>query len=188
MWLIAGLGNPGPEYEWTRHNIGFLVVDRLAERWRAPAFSQQKKGAVARAIVRGEPCLLVKPLTYMNLSGECVQPLAAYYKVAPEHVIVVHDDIDLELGQIKLKRGGGHGGHNGVRSIAGRMGSDFYRVRAGVGRPGGKGDKVVGHVLGRFVGREEEAAKILIEEAADAVELLLAQGLEAAQRRFHTRK
>lgn len=185
MWLVAGLGNPGPEYERTRHNIGFLVVDRLAQRCGIGRFGKQFKAEVARAEVRGEPCVLVKPLTFMNLSGDAVQPAAAFFKVPGERVIVVHDDIDLSLGQIKLKSGGGHGGHNGIRSIAARMGPDFLRVRLGVGRPGGKGSHVIGHVLGTF-SRDEEAALVsLVEQGADAVEMLIREGLLAAQQRFH---
>lgn len=187
MWLIAGLGNPGAEYAKTRHNVGFMVIDKLAQRAGVSSFSKQFKAEVARADLAGQPCVLVKPQTYMNLSGDSVQPAAAFFKVPAERVIVVHDDIDLELGQIKLKIGGGHGGHNGIRSIAGRMGPEFYRVRLGVGRPGGKGGKVVGHVLGPFSKQEQTDAEILVEEGADAVELLLKEGLLAAQNRYHAR-
>jgi peptidyl-tRNA hydrolase, PTH1 family len=184
VWLICGLGNPGPKYAGTRHNIGFMVVDRLAERWGAPAFASKFKGELASARMAGEPALLLKPLTYMNVSGDSVQPAMAFYKLAPADLIVVHDDLDLSLGQLKLKKGGGHGGHNGIRHIAGRLGPDFFRVRAGIGRPDGK-KSVTSHVLGGFSGDDAEDAKLLVEKTCDAVELIVKEGLVAAQNRFH---
>lgn len=187
MWLVAGLGNPGPEYAKTRHNIGFMVVDRLAARAGDIRFSKQFKGEAARIQLRAEPTILLKPVTYMNLSGDSVQPAAAYFKVPTEQVIVVHDDIDLEMGQIKIKVGGGHGGHNGIRSVAQRMGPNFFRIRLGVGRPGGRGDKVVGHVLGGFSSAEQVALEELVDAGCDAVESLMSQGLLPTQNRFHTR-
>lgn len=187
MWLIAGLGNPGPDYANTRHNIGFMVVERLAARTGGVRFTKQFKGEAARTQLRNEPIVLLKPLTYMNLSGDSVQPAAAYFKIPTENVIVVHDDIDLEMGQIKVKVGGGHGGHNGIRSVAQRMGTNFFRIRLGVGRPNGRGDKVVGHVLGGFSGAEQVALQELVDAGCDAVESLLTQGLLPTQNRFHTR-
>jgi PTH1 family peptidyl-tRNA hydrolase len=184
MWLICGLGNPGPKYAGTRHNIGFMVVDRLAERWRAPSWQQKYKGEAATCQVAGEPALLLKPLTYMNVSGDSVQPAMAFYKLKLDHLIVVHDELDLPLGQLKLKKGGGHGGHNGIRHIAGRLGQDFFRVRAGIGRPDGQ-QSVSSHVLSGFGGPEAAEADLLIEKTADAVELMIKEGLLAAQNRFH---
>lgn len=187
MWLVAGLGNPGPEYANTRHNIGFMVIDRLAARAGDVRFTRQFKGEASRVQLRGEAIVLLKPLTFMNLSGDSVQPAAAYFKVPTEQVVIVHDDIDLEMGQIKIKVGGGHGGHNGIRSVAGRLGPNFFRIRLGVGRPNGRGDKVVGHVLGGFSGGEQVALEELIDAGSDAVESLLTQGLLPTQNRFHTR-
>lgn len=198
MWLVVGLGNPGREYEKTRHNIGFMVVDALARRHRGPSFTSKFKADVAQASLRGESVLLLKPQTFMNLSGQSVQPAMAFYKVPLEHIIVVHDDLDLELGQIKLKRGGSAAGHNGLKSIDSQIGPNYFRVRAGIGHPRHKaperappsprGGGVVGHVLGGFKGKEAEEAEFLVETCADAVESLIADGLEKAQLRFHSLK
>ncbi len=197
MWLVVGLGNPGREYEKTRHNIGFSVVDALARRHRAPAFTSKFKAEVAQVTLRGESALLLKPQTFMNLSGQSVQPAMAFYKVALEHIVVVHDDLDLELGQIKLKRGGSAAGHNGLKSIDAQIGPSYLRVRAGIGHPRARGPEgapvpprgnVVSHVLGGFKGKEAEEAQFLVESCADAVESLIADGLEKAQMRFHGQK
>jgi PTH1 family peptidyl-tRNA hydrolase len=187
MWLIVGLGNPGKEYEGSRHNAGFMVVDRIAERTRAPKFASKFKGEVAQTQLAGQPSLLLKPSTYMNLSGQSVQPAMSFYKIQLDHVIVIHDDMDLELGQIKIKVGGGAGGHNGLRSIDGQVGPNYIRVRAGVGHPGTR-EKVVGHVLTGFKGKDAEEAKLLVERCADAVEIVMKDGLTTAQNRFHTRE
>ncbi len=191
MWLIVGLGNPGKEYEATRHNIGFMVVDRLAERWRAPKLQSKFKGEFAQTTIAGEPSLLLKPATYMNLSGQSVQAAMAFYKVPLEAIVVVHDDLDLELGQIKLKRGGGAGGHNGLKSIDQSVGAAYVRVRGGVGHPGGR-ERVVSHVLSPFRGKEADDAKVLVEHLADAVEMIVRGppdgGLEKAQMKFHAIK
>ncbi len=196
MWLVVGLGNPGREYAGTRHNVGFLVVDALARRHGAGAFASKFKAEVAQVNVRGQSALLLKPQTFMNLSGQAVQPAMAFYKVALEHIVVVHDDLDLELGQIKLKRGGSPGGHNGLKSIDSQIGPSYLRVRAGIGHPRSKAPEgaahraggVVGHVLGPFKGKDAEEAAILVEHCADAVELVIAEGLEKAQLRFHSMK
>jgi PTH1 family peptidyl-tRNA hydrolase len=187
MWLVVGLGNPGREYEDSRHNVGFMVTDVLARRTGA-SWSSKFKGEVAQTRVRNEPALLLKPQTYMNLSGQAVQPCMAFYKIAPATIIVVHDDMDLEMGQIKLKRGGSAGGHNGIKSIDGLVGPNYLRVRAGIGHPRKQGDgqKVVGHVLGAFKGKDKDEAAILVERCADAVEALVSGTLEQAQMVFHT--
>lgn len=184
MWLIAGLGNPGPKYAGTRHNIGFAVLDRLAERFGPTAWQSKHKGQLAQVRIGNDVAVLIKPSTYMNLSGDSVQPAAAFYKLPLEKVVVVHDDIDLKLGQIKLKTGGGHGGQNGIRHIAQRMGADFPRVRCGVGRPTGSRD-AAGHVLSGFAKNEAQEAEMLIDDAAGAVETLVREGLLAAQNRYH---
>jgi peptidyl-tRNA hydrolase, PTH1 family len=196
MWLVVGLGNPGPEYENTRHNVGFMVVDALARRWRAGAFSSKFKGLLAQASAPSDSAQLLKPQTYMNLSGQAVQPAMAFFKIPLPNVIVVHDDLDLELGQIKIKRGGSHGGHNGLKSIDSQIGPEYLRVRAGIGHPRSKAPEgapkerggVVGHVLGPFRGKDAEEAKFLVENCADAVEALMKEGLEKAQMKFHAMK
>lgn len=190
MWLVVGLGNPGAQYEGSRHNVGFMVVDALARRHRAPSFSSKFKGELAQVSIAGESVVLLKPQTFMNLSGQSVQPTMAFFKIPLETIVVVHDDLDLELGQIKLKRGGSPGGHNGLKSIDGQIGPQYLRVRAGIGHPRteGKSGSVVGHVLGAFKGKDAEEAAILVESCADAVEMLLKDGLEKTQMKFHGMK
>ena len=188
MWLVVGLGNPGREYESSRHNVGFMVVDALARRHRASSFASKFKGELAPCSLGKESALLLKPQTFMNLSGQSVQPAMAFFKVPLDHVIVVHDDLDLELGQIKLKRGGSAGGHNGIKSIDAQLGPEYLRVRGGIGHPRHDGRPVIGHVLGPFRGKDAEEAAILVENCADAVEALVKDGLEKAQMRFHSLK
>jgi peptidyl-tRNA hydrolase, PTH1 family len=188
MWLVVGLGNPGREYEGSRHNVGFMVVDVLARRHRAPSYSSKFKGELAQTSIVGESCALLKPQTFMNLSGQSVQPTMAFFKIALENIIVVHDDLDLELGQIKIKRGGSAGGHNGIKSIDAQIGPNYLRVRGGIGHPRHEGRPVVGHVLGAFKGKDAEEAAILVENCADAVESLIKDGLEKAQMKFHSLK
>jgi PTH1 family peptidyl-tRNA hydrolase len=189
VWLIVGLGNPGPKYASNRHNIGFMVVDELARRVRAEGFRGKFGGEVTTCEVSGQRAALLKPMEYMNLSGRAVQRTAAFYQVEPKEIVVVHDEIDLELGRLQVKIGGGHAGNNGVRSIIQDLGApDFVRVRCGVGRPGGARGKVADHVLGDFGKGELEEAKIVIQEAADAVELIVKQGPLLAMNRFNVRK
>jgi PTH1 family peptidyl-tRNA hydrolase len=195
MWLVTGLGNPGKEYEGTRHNIGFAVVDLLAQRHRG-SFATKWKGAVAQVSLGGESVLLLKPQTYMNLSGQAVQPCMAFFKIPLEQVLVVHDDLDLELGQIKLKRGGSPGGHNGLKSIDQCIGQAYLRIRGGIGHPRSKAPPeaqkerhgVVSHVLSPFRGKDAEAADAMVAHCADAVEMLLREGLEKTQMRYHALK
>lgn len=188
MWILAGLGNPLPGYAKNRHNIGFLVLDELAKRAGAPAFREKFGAAIVLAEVAAEKTVLVKPMEYMNLSGRAVQRAATFYQIDPAHIVVVHDDIDLELGRLKLKMGGGHAGHNGVRSILTELGTpDFLRVRCGVGRPGARMD-VADYVLGDFQRGEEEEAAIVVQEAADAIEEIVKHGPTAAMNRFNKRQ
>lgn len=185
MWLIVGLGNPGPKYADTRHNIGFMVLDALASRTHASSFTQKFKGEVATGRIDGESVALVKPLTFMNLSGDAVQPAMAFYKATPETVVVVHDDLDLPLGALRLKKGGGHGGHNGLRHITELIGADFMRVRAGIGRPE-RQSQVTSHVLAGFSADERVVVDELVARASDAVLTICTRGLTAAQQKFHT--
>lgn len=186
-WLVVGLGNPGPRYETTRHNAGQLVVDELAAR-RGESFRAHKANAqVVETWLRpgADRLVLAKPRTFMNVSGGPAANLAKFYGVDPERVIVVHDELDIPFDTIRLKIGGGHGGHNGVRDVAAALGTpDFPRVRVGIGRPVGRQDPA-DWVLQPFGAAERKTLPVLVGDAADAVELLVAEGLVAAQQRWH---
>ena len=203
MHLVVGLGNPGTEYEDHRHNVGFMVADELAGRWKMAAFKTRfgalmtlgelaKVPAVAAQAVRdgaagsesSHRVALVKPMEFMNLSGNAVQRAASFYQVEPKNIIVLHDDIDLEYGRLKVKAGGGHGGHNGLRSITDHLGPAFLRVRIGVGHPGSK-DRVIGHVLGPFSKSERAELPFVIGQAADAVDAIVNEGVTPAMNRFN---
>lgn len=180
MRLIVGLGNPEGEYAGTRHNVGFEVADALAERAGARFSDKKFKARVARVQIAGESCVLLKPQTYMNLSGESVGPAAGFFKLKTEDLIVIHDDLDLPLGRVKLKKGGGHGGHNGLRSLKQHLPDDgFVRVRIGIGRPPPRWDPA-DYVLARFTREEREVADRVVDEAAKAVESILRVGLGKA--------
>ena len=182
--LVAGLGNPGREHAHDRHNAGWMAVDELARR-HGGSFRSKFSGQLAELRVGEARLALLKPETYMNLSGGPVGVATRFFKVRPEALVVVHDDVDLEPGRLQVRLGGGLAGHNGLRSIAQALGTqEFLRVRVGVGRPG-RGDQrdVADFVLSRF--EPEENGEALIAQAADAVELLAAEGLAAAQRRFN---
>lgn len=182
--LIVGLGNPGSKYARTRHNIGFMALERLAERHRMAPTTKKFDALYDSGRVGDQQVVLLEPQTYMNRSGQAVLAAARFYEVAPEQIIVLHDEIDLSLGTLRLKSGGGHGGHNGLRDIAARLSTrDFLRVRLGIGRP--EHGEVTDFVLGRFTGGEKPQVDELIEQACDAVEIMLAEGIEAAQNRFH---
>lgn len=183
--MIAGLGNPGREYSRHRHNVGFMVLDALARRHGIEAKRRSFGALVGSGSMGGEAVLLAIPLTFMNCSGDAVAPLLGYYKLSPGDLVVVHDDLDLDLGRVKLARGSGHGGHNGIRSIIDALGTnDFLRVRAGIGRPPENVDPA-SYVLHAFDQREDDAARKLVEAAADAVEMIIEEGLDAAMRRLH---
>ncbi len=191
MWLLVGLGNPGPKYAQNRHNIGFMVIDEIANRSRSDGFRAKFGGELTSGDVAGEKAVLLKPQEYMNVSGQAVQRTAAFYQVEPKQLIVVHDEIDLGLGTLRLKVGGGHGGHNGMRSIIQELGTqEFLRVRVGVGRPGpsGKGSNVAGFVLDDFAKAERTEVEIVIKEAADAVESLIKNGPIVAMNKFNGTK
>ena len=188
--LIVGLANPGPDYEGTRHNIGWNVLQELASRaLPMPAsFSTHKRTncEIAQTRLADKPVVLARPRSYMNLSGGPVAAVAKYFSVTPTDIIVIHDEIDIDFGQVRLKRGGGEGGHNGLRSLSGSLGTrDYIRVRAGVGRPPGR-MAVADFVLKRFSKLEQPDVPFLIQDAADAVELLLKHGLETAQNQVHS--
>jgi PTH1 family peptidyl-tRNA hydrolase len=184
--LVVGLGNPGPRYAGTRHNAGFLVVDLLAERVRGRFKAHKGRADVVECRIGGLPVILVKPKSFMNESGGPIVSIARFYKVPVERIAVVHDELDLPFGALRLKRGGGDGGHNGLRSATSALGSKEYaRVRFGIGRPPGRQDPA-DYVLREWSGAERKELDFLVDRAADAVETLLAEGLDAAQNRFNT--
>ena len=184
--LVVGLGNPGPEYAETRHNVGVRVVELLAARAGGGRFSKHKSNAdVLEGRLAGRRAVLAVPRTYMNVSGGPVAGLLRYFGVAPTDLVVVHDDLDLGFGVVRLKQGGGEGGHNGLRSISASIGTkDYLRVRFGIGRPPGRQDPA-DFVLKRFSGAERKELEFAVDLAADAAEALLREGLEPAQNRFH---
>ncbi len=187
-WLVVGLGNPGERYEHTRHNVGADAVRRLAAG-RHGSFSRNKRARcdIAEVTVDGQRLVLAVPDSYMNRSGEPTQAAAAWYKVPTERVIVCHDDLDLEPGRLRLKRGGGHAGHNGLKDIDRALGTqDYLRVRIGIGRPPGR-MPARDHVLRRFPPSERDTMDVALAEAAQAVVTLVTDGLEPAQNRYHTR-
>ncbi len=187
MWLVVGLGNPGREYASHRHNIGFDIVDELARRTDADSFRSKFSGEIARTELKGEDAWLLKPQTFMNLSGDCVQPCAAFYKIPLDRIIVCHDELDLAYGDVRLKRGGGHGGNNGLRSIISRMGPDFMRLRFGIGRPPAAYRDVSSWVLSSFRDEERENLDKYVELSAKAVLDIATRGFDAAMKRRNTR-
>jgi peptidyl-tRNA hydrolase, PTH1 family len=199
-WLVVGLGNPGTQYAGNRHNVGHMVLDELARRCSATFSSSggllgRRPQAVTADVrlgvlpggVPGPRVVLAKPTTYMNVSGGPVAALARYYDVGPEKVVMVHDELDIPFADVRLKRGGGEGGHNGLRDTTKALGTkDYIRVRVGVGRPPGRMD-AADYVLRDFSSTERKDLAWLVDAAADAVELVVTAGLEAAQLRFHTK-
>jgi PTH1 family peptidyl-tRNA hydrolase len=186
-WVVAGLGNPGAEYARSRHNVGYRVAEALAREAGVELKTRKFKGLLAEARIAGEPVIIVKPLTYYNLSGECVAAVLGYFKVPPNRLIVVHDDLDLEPGRLRLKQGGGDAGNRGVRSIAATLGSpDFIRVRVGIGRPR-PGAESKEHVLAPMSPREIEEFEAAIARAREAVEAIIHEGLERAMNRYNQR-
>ena len=179
--LVAGLGNPGREYALTRHNVGFMVLDRLAAR-RGLTFSLEKKWQCA--IARWDDLLLAKPLTFMNLSGESIGPLSRYYRIEPQSIAAIVDDVALPLGRLRLRASGSDGGHNGLKSLIAQLGPDFIRVRIGVGAASGR-DQLVDHVLSDFTGSEQEAISAAIDQAVLAIEAVTAEGITSAMNKFN---
>lgn len=179
MFLIVGLGNPGAEYAGTRHNAGFRAADYLYEKFGFSPFKPKFDGLIAEGKIAGEKVFLLKPQTYMNLSGNSVVKAANFYKILPENIIVIHDDMDLQPGQLKVKTGGGAGGHNGLKSIDAAITPNYHRIRIGVGHPDGKGEAVVGHVLSRFSKADAEQVEQNITLIADTIDILLKDGMAA---------
>jgi len=183
MYLIIGLGNPGDKYKNTKHNVGFWTVDKIADKINATAEKKQCDAIVRQGIYGGKKVLLVKPQTYMNLSGHAVQQLLNYYKDRVEDILVIHDDLDLPPGKLRLKKGGGGaGGHNGIKSIIEQLGSnDFDRVKIGIGKRGNAAD----YVLTPFVGEDRDKVQEGVNLAAEAVEMWLAEGLNKAMNLYN---
>lgn len=192
-WLVVGLGNSGPKYAGNRHNVGAMVVAELADRGRVTL--SRHKGRASAGTTRlgvapggapGPAATIAVPSGYMNESGGPVSSLASYYSVSPERIVIVHDELDIPFGAIRLKRGGGEGGHNGLRSVSASLGTrDYLRVRVGIGRPPGRMDPA-DYVLRDFSPTERKELPFMLGDAADAVELLAGSGLTATQQRFHT--
>jgi len=184
-WLIAGLGNPGPQYAGHRHNAGFMVADVLAGRMGVSLRRDRSGAAVATGLLAGLPVTLARPLTFMNLSGRPVAALRSFYKIPPEQVLILHDELDLPFGTVRLKLGGGDNGHNGLRSVTTSLGGPgYHRTRIGIGRPPGRMDPAV-FVLRDFSAAERTDLPLVLDLAADASEALLRDGLAAAQNEFH---
>ncbi len=184
MLLIAGLGNPGREYAGTRHNVGFMFIERLAER-HCIRFSMRSLDAVwGRGHLSGEPVVLIAPQTYMNLSGRAVAAFSRKFSIPAGNVVVAYDDCDLPLGTLRIKPGGGSGGHRGLASVIEHLGTkEFPRIRLGIGRPSG-GD-LTSHVLGPFGPSEREALEDMLERAVDSLDVLVEEGIESAMNRFN---
>ncbi|MEE8351613.1 MAG: aminoacyl-tRNA hydrolase [Rhodospirillales bacterium] len=171
MLLLVGLGNPGQGYAKNRHNIGFMAIDAIAERFSFAAFREKFQGRIAEGEIGGVKVLVLKPETYMNESGRAVEAASSFYKIPPENIIVFHDEIDLDAGRVRVKRSGGHAGHNGLRSIHSHIGSNYGRVRIGVGHPGDK-DEVEGHVLTDFSKGDKQWVERMLDALSEHAEML----------------
>ena len=188
--LVAGLGNPGPEYSKTRHNAGVWFVEELARRNNISLRPEKKySGLYGKGLIGNELVHLLIPTTFMNLSGQAVAPLANFFRISVDNILIAHDELDMLPGSVKIKQGGGHGGHNGLKDIIARMANnrDFYRLRIGIGHPGHR-DKVTGHVLGKAPQSEQSLIEQAIDEAARCFELWQIDGLKSAQQRLHAFK
>ena len=188
MKIIAGLGNPGTEYAQTKHNVGFMLVDALAERLNAPAWKEDFFSAITEVRIGGEKIFLVKPLTYMNNSGEALGPMLSYYKMDADDLVVVHDDMDISVGTVRIRKKGSSGGHNGIKSILAHVGSeDFARVRIGIGRPPA-GWKVINHVLAPFAAEDAPKIRAAIDYLLPAVECIVTDGVDLAMNKYNPHK
>ena len=185
-WLIAGLGNPGEQYENTRHNVGFRVIDELADRGDFPVQRLKFQALTNVFTISGQKVLVMKPVTYMNLSGEAVGEAARFYKLPPDHVLVISDDVDLSLGRLRIRKGGSAGGHNGLKSIIQHLGTDqFPRLKVGVGGKPHPDYDMADWVLGKLQGEDKKIMDEAVRRAAQAVECLLSQGLDKAMNQYN---
>lgn len=188
MYLIAGLGNPTKEYDKTRHNVGFEVIDVLADRYRIDVSEKKHRALCGRGVIEGQKVLLVKPQTYMNLSGESLRAAMDYYKISPEELIVIYDDISLEPGQLRIRLKGSAGGHNGIKNIIAHLGTqEFARIKVGVGAKPPRMD-LADYVLSRFSAGESKYMEEAFSEAASAAAAMLTEGAERAMNRYNTKK
>lgn len=188
MYLIAGLGNPTKEYDKTRHNAGFSVIDVLADRYRIDVSEKKHKALCGRGVIEGQKVLLLKPQTFMNLSGESIRAAADYYKIAPEEMIVIYDDISLEPGQLRIRLKGSAGGHNGIKNIIANLGTqDFPRIKVGVGAKLPRMD-LADYVLSRFGAGEQKLMDEAFGEAAEAAVMMMTDGAERAMNHFNAKK
>lgn len=188
--LVAGLGNPGPEYSKTRHNAGVWFVEELAQRNNISLRPEKKySGLYGKGLIGNELVHLLIPTTFMNLSGQAVAPLANFFRINVDNILIAHDELDMLPGSVKIKQGGGHGGHNGLKDIIARMANnrDFYRLRIGIGHPGHR-DKVTGHVLGKAPKNEQSLIEQAIDEATRCFDIWQIDGLKSAQQRLHAFK
>jgi len=186
MQLVVGLGNPGPKYEQTRHNAGFWFVDELDRRFFSGLKPETRfHGEAGRCNIDGRDCRVLKPLTYMNKSGQAVAALAGFFRIPAERILVVHDELDLPVGTVKLKRGGGHGGHNGLRDIIAHLGKDFLRLRVGIDHPGHK-DQVIDYVLQKASRDDRISIDRALDAALEVMPLLVRGELEKAMHRLHS--
>lgn len=188
MYIVAGLGNPGREYEMTRHNIGFHVIDYLADKYGVRVSKLKYKGLWCETRIDNEKVLLVKPQTYMNLSGECIREFAAFYKVPPQKVVIIHDDISLDRGNIRIRPKGSDGGHNGLKSIIYQLSSDeFPRIKIGVGSAEHNGVALADFVLGRFSKTEIPVLEDAIVRASEALEMIISGHIDRAMNKYNTK-
>ena len=185
-WLLVGLGNPGDQYENTRHNVGFMVADELAERHNIPVQRLKFRALTNTVTVGDRKVLLMKPVTYMNLSGEAVREAAAFYKIPPERVLVISDEVSLAPGKIRVRRSGSAGGHNGLKNIIAHLGTDqFPRIRLGVGQKPHPDYDMADWVLGKFQGEDKKAVEAAVKKAADAAECLIREGVDKAMNQYN---
>lgn len=184
-WLVVGLGNPGPTYSHHRHNVGFRLIDHLASRWEIGAFSPQFGGQLADVRWAEKRIFLLKPMQFMNVSGQAVQRVKHFYQLPIEQIVVVHDDLDLSFGVVRVKQGGGTGGNNGLLSVSQAIGPAYNRIRVGIGRPSAGKSKVVSYVLGGFDKTERDALPCVLDRAADAIVCILTEGVQAAMNRYN---
>jgi len=186
MWLVVGLGNPGNEYKITRHNVGFMALDAFLHSVNAPVARQEHKAYTWKMKMDGVDVMMAQPQTYMNRSGESVQALMAFYKIPLENLIVIHDDIDLNFGQMKIQKNRGHGGNNGIRDISEKLGMDYLRIKLGVGRPAHPEMKASDHVLQKFSKEEMELLPALFQKTFEAVESIIFDGHQKASTKFNS--
>ena len=185
-WLVVGLGNPGPKYDWTRHNMGFLVIDELAEREKVPVQKLKFKALTNTVVIGDQSVLLMKPTTYMNLSGESVGEAARFYKIPPERILVISDDVALPQGKLRIRRTGSAGGHNGLKNIISHLGSEaFPRIKVGVGGKPHPDSDMADWVLGHCVGEDQKAIDKSVKRAADAIECIIKEGIEKGMNKFN---